>query len=124
MWKYAIAILILPLSGYATVPTVTPKDTLTQTTPVPPPPPGTHLTCYMMISPTSRAADFQQAFEQLKKEKSAGKVYFQFADGSTITNVIDMNAMANSTLILFRYNSSQGIRFQAVKVEDIVNIYY
>ena len=72
----------------------------------------------------SRALDYQTAFEQLRKEKTAGKVYFQLTDGSSIANIIDMNIMPNSTLIVFRFNSSQGVRFQVVKVEDILNIYY
>ncbi len=79
---------------------------------------------YMMIAPAARAADFQQAFEMLKKEKTAGKVYIQLADGSTITNVIDMSLMSNSTLVLFRYNSPQGILLQLVRVEEIQTIGY
>jgi hypothetical protein len=91
------------------------------------PPPmtqGTPVQSYMAISPSARALDFQQAFEQLRKEKTAGKVYFQLIDGTTIANIIEMSLMSNSTLILFRFNSNQGIRFQIVKIEDILNIYY
>ena len=79
---------------------------------------------YMMIAPAARAADFQQAFEILKKEKTPGKVYIQLADGSTISNVIDMSLMSNSTLVLFRYNSPQGILLQLVRVEEIQRIGY
>jgi hypothetical protein len=79
---------------------------------------------YMMLAPAARAADFQQAFEILKKEKTAGKVYIQLADGSRISNVIDMNLMSNSTLVLFRYNSPQGILLQLVRVEEIQTIGY
>ncbi len=79
---------------------------------------------YMMLLPAARAADFQQAFETLRKEKTAAKVYFQLFDGSMITNIIDMTLMSNSTMILFRYNSPQGIGFQLVKVEEIQTIGY
>lgn len=122
-WKYTIALLITSVTAHAAVQTISPKDTVA--TPMPPPSTGgIAMQSYMHISPAQRAQDFQQAFEQLRKEKTAGKVYFQLADGTTISNVIDMNLMSNSTLVMFRFNSSQGVRFQVVKVEDILNIYY
>jgi hypothetical protein len=121
-WKYVLFLLTIAASGHA-VQTITPADT--NPTPLPPPhAPGTPIPTYMVISPSSRALDFQQAFEQMRKEKSTGKVYFELADGSVIANIIEMTMMANSTLILFRFNSSQGIRFQVVKVEDIINLRY
>ena len=78
----------------------------------------------MMIDPKQRAQDFQQAYDMLKKEKTAGKVYFQLSDGTSIGNIIDMTPMANGTMVLFRYNSSQGIRFQIVKIEEILTLQY
>lgn len=86
--------------------------------------PGASIPSYMTISPASRALDFQQAFDKLSKEKSNGKIFFQLADGSMIGNVIEMIVMPNSTLIIFRFNSSQGVQFQVVKVEDIVGLRY
>jgi hypothetical protein len=79
---------------------------------------------YMRIEPHARALDYQQAFEQLRKEKTSGKVYFQLTNGTMISNIIDMALMPNSTLILFRFNSSQGIKFQTVKVEEIASLNY
>lgn len=120
-WKYSLALLIVSATGHASVQTITPKDAASMPLP---PPAGAPIPSYMRISPAQRAQDYQQAFEQLRKEKTAGKVYFQLADGTTISNVIDMNLMTNGTLVMFRFNSSQGVRFQIVKVEDILNIYY
>ncbi len=79
---------------------------------------------YMQIEPHARALDYQQAFEQLRKEKTSGKVYFQLTNGNTISNIIDMTLMPNSTLILFRFNSTQGIKFQTVKIEEISSLNY
>jgi hypothetical protein len=110
MWK-----LLMPL--LASVQTITPTDTPTAL-------PIQQEGSIMTIPPSARALDFQQAFETMRKEKSTGKVYFQLIDGTTIANIIDMTLMSNSTLILFRFNSPQGIRFQVVKVEDIDNILY
>jgi hypothetical protein len=79
---------------------------------------------YMMITPSARALDFQQAFEKLRAEKFASKLYFELADGSTISNIIDMQLMSNSTIALIRHTSNQGIRYQVVKVEDLRNLRY
>lgn len=122
MWKITLALMTAATTGFSAVQTITPKD-ITDTTP-PPQAQAAPTPSYMMITPAARAADLQQAFETLRKEKSTGKVFFQLADGSTIANVIDMTLMPNSTLILFRFNSNQGIRFQVVKVEEIHNISY
>jgi hypothetical protein len=77
---------------------------------------------YMMIDPQSRAMDFQQAYEFLRKEKTPNKVFFQIADGSMISNIIDMTIMANGTMILFKFNSPQGIKLQFVPLENIVSV--
>ena len=123
MWKMTTALLTITASGFAVVQTITPEDT---TLSLPPPQKKQEFPQQntMIIPPSLRALDFQQAFEILRKEKSTNKVYFQLSDGSTISNIIDMTLMTNSTLILFRYNSTQGIRFQIVKLEDIINIGY
>ncbi len=91
-----------------------------------PPPPMQQETAssYMVIDPKMRAQDYKEAFEALRKEKTTSKVFFQLQNGSTISNVIDMTLMGNSTLILFRFNSTQGVRFQLVKLEEIASISY
>ncbi|MBS0621035.1 MAG: hypothetical protein JSS61_06215 [Verrucomicrobia bacterium] len=82
------------------------------------------LKSYMLITPQSRAADYLQAFEILRKEKTAGKVFFELRDGSMISNVIEISTLPNSTLLLCRYNSNQGIKFQVIKIEEIATLSY
>ncbi len=76
----------------------------------------------MIVSPKERANDYLKAWELLKQEKSTAKVYFDLSDGTKISNVIDMKLMPNDTLIVFRYSTPQGIKFQVVEVEDILGI--
>jgi hypothetical protein len=117
MWKQALLFLTAISSLAAETPA--PKEA------TPPPAKTTaSMTSYMMIPPSQRALDYQQAFEQMREEKSTGKVYFELADGSTVSNIIDMRVMENSTIILFRYTSNQEIRFKVVKVEDIRDLRY
>lgn len=116
------AALLLPLffgSAHAAVQTAAPVAE-PQHAPAAPNTPSSSL----VIDPKMRAQDFKEAFETLRKEKTTGKVFFQLMNGSTVSNIIDMTLMSNSTLILFRFNSTQGIRFQLVKVEEIASISY
>jgi hypothetical protein len=76
----------------------------------------------MLIDPKARASDYLKAFEALRQEKATSKVIFELADGSTISNVIDMKLMPEQTLIVFRYNTVQGVKFQVVAIEDLVGI--
>jgi len=76
----------------------------------------------MMINPKERAADYASAFEALRQEKSSARVFFRLADDTKITNVIDMKLMPNSTLVLFRFTTAQGVRFHVTEIEDIVSI--
>ena len=123
MFRSSLLLLTVAFSAHAAQ-TITPADTNAPAVSPPPRHQSAPMPSYMMVTPAARAADFQQAFDLLKKEKSSGKVYFELSDGTTIGNVIDMAPMSNSTVILFRYNTSQGIQYQVVKIEDIVGLRY
>lgn len=79
---------------------------------------------YMVINLKERANDYKEAFDSLKKEKGVGKVYFQTAGGGTITNIVDMTLTGNGHLILFKFNTQQGIKYQVVPVEQITALSY
>lgn len=118
--KIVAAFLLISSSHlYADYVTIAPPEKTT-----PPPLSKESVISYMIIEPQARALDYQQAFEQLRKEKTSGKVYFQLTNGNTICNIIDMTLMPNSTMILFRFNTTQGIKLQTVKVEEIVSLHY
>lgn len=76
----------------------------------------------MIIDPKQRAMDYQKAWERLKQEKSTAKVFFELSDGSKLSNIIDMQLMPDNTLVIFRFSTPQGIRYQVVEIEDIVGI--
>jgi len=76
----------------------------------------------MMIDPKARAADYMQAYDVLRKEKTANKVVFQLSTGETISNIIDMTLMNQGTMIIFRFNTPQGIKLQAVELEDVLSL--
>jgi hypothetical protein len=76
----------------------------------------------MIIEPGKRAADYKRAWEMLKQEKSTAKVVFELSDGTKIANVIDMTLLPNDTLVVFRYSTNQGIRYEVVAIEDILGI--
>lgn len=76
----------------------------------------------MIIDPKARAADYQKAFDLLRQEKSTSKVIFELADGTKISNVIDMKLMPDNTLVIFRYSTQKGIKFQVVEIENLIGI--
>ena len=78
----------------------------------------------LMLDPTMRALDYQQAYDTLRKEKPSNKVCITLLNGSILSNIIEMQKMTNSTLFLIRYNSPQGIKIQAVELEFIEGIGY
>jgi ActR/RegA family two-component response regulator len=79
---------------------------------------------HAVIDLKQRATDYKEAFETLKKEKSSGKIYFELTSGTTIGNIVEMNLMGNGHLIVFKFNSGQGIRQQVVAVEQISGLFY
>jgi|GEM_PF-2494781 len=78
----------------------------------------------MAIDPKLRASDYKEAFELLRKEKAPNKVCVKLVDGSIVSNIIEMNLMANNTVFLLRFNSPKGIKVQAVELEQIHGIGY
>lgn len=119
---YNLLFITHTLLGVAANKETLPHETLPA---LPPMVKGSSTASYMLIPLKDRAADLQQAFDLLKKEKTTGKVYFQLSDGTAISNIIDFTLLPNSSLILFRFNTNnQGIKLQVVKIEDIASVSY
>ena len=87
-------------------------------------PPKESINTSIQISLKERGTDYKEAFETLKKEKGGAKVFFQLTNGTTISNIIDMHLTENGHLILFKYNTQQGIKHQVVPVEQIATLSY
>lgn len=74
---------------------------------------------YIMIDPKSRASDLKEAFDLLKREKTAPKVLIQLSDGSSLSNIVDLSIASSGTLLIIKINGAQGLRYQIVAVEDV-----
>lgn len=81
--------------------------------------PGSLKNNSMAIEPKHRAADYKEAFDFLRRERPANKVYIKLIDGAMITNIIDIHLMGSSTLFMLRFNTPNGIKTQAVELEHI-----
>lgn len=77
---------------------------------------------FFLIDPKMRASDYIQAFEMLRKEKTTNKIFFNLKDGTSLSNIIEISPVGSGSLLLFKLNSPQGIRFQIVGVENLVSI--
>lgn len=76
----------------------------------------------VMINPEARAQDLKQAYDLMRREKSTTNIAFKLKDGAIISRVIDLIIMEKGSLILFKANTSQGVKYTVVPVEDIMGI--
>ncbi len=53
---------------------------------------------------------------------STSKISIELADGKTLSNILDMNAAENATVILFKYSTNSGLKQIALFTEDIKGI--
>jgi len=74
------------------------------------------------VEPKARALDYLQAFTFLRQEKTPGKVVFFLKDGTSLTNIIDIQLMDQGSLLILRYNSGQGIKFRVLGLEEIARL--
>jgi hypothetical protein len=73
----------------------------------------------MLVPSAMRAKDLQEAFNYLRQMAPSGKIGMELQDGSTLTEILDLKVMTEGTMIIFKINSVQGVKFRAVKVEEI-----
>jgi hypothetical protein len=76
----------------------------------------------MIINPIERAKDYKEVYTYLKTQKSAGKVTFTMRDGSMLSNISEIVLPNNGSMLVFRLNTTQGVKYKVVKVEDITSV--
>lgn len=77
----------------------------------------------IVIEPKSRAKDYAQAFELLRKDKPSQKINIQTSSG-TLANVAELTPAENGTLMLIKVPFTQGTKYLIVPIEDIKEISY
>lgn len=78
----------------------------------------------IIIDPKARAADFVQAFDILRKDKPTLKISIKIANGMNLNSVSEVIATQGGTLLMIKYSSNAGLKYQIVPVEDIEEIAY
>lgn len=76
----------------------------------------------MIIDPAVRAQDFKEAFSYLSEYKAGSPLFFELQDKEKLYNVLDLSLMKGGTIVIFRMNTTQGLKYRVVKTEDIVSI--
>jgi hypothetical protein len=76
----------------------------------------------MIIPPHARAQDFKEAFDLLKRVKSQDKITFFLKDKSKISGILDVDVLPGGTMLNFKINTTQGVRYQIVRVEDVNSV--
>jgi hypothetical protein len=77
----------------------------------------------MVIPPQQRAQDFKEAFDYLKKIQTQSKITFILKDSTKISQILDVSVLPGGTMLNFKINSTQGIQYQIIRVEDIKSIH-
>lgn len=77
----------------------------------------------LFIDPKSRAADYMQAFELLRKDKPTLKVQLKTSGGAAI-QITELTASASGTLLFVKIPASSGSKYMIVPIEDIQEISY
>ncbi len=76
----------------------------------------------MMISPQLRSQDFKEAFDYLKKIQNPSKITFTLKDQTQLNQILDVSILPGGTMLNFKINSTQGIQYRIIRVEDIESI--
>ncbi|MES2272749.1 MAG: hypothetical protein V4487_00955 [Chlamydiota bacterium] len=78
----------------------------------------------IVIESKGRAGDYVQAFEMLRKEKPTLKIMIRTVSGMVYSNVTDLTAAQNGTLLLMKVLSNQGTKLQILPVEELMEMTY
>jgi hypothetical protein len=76
----------------------------------------------MIVEPSVRAQDFKEAFHYLSEYKAGSPLFFELQDKEKLYNVLDLSLMKGGTLVIFKINTTQGLKYRVVKTEDIVSL--
>jgi hypothetical protein len=77
---------------------------------------------FMMIDAATRAADYKAAFDMLKKDKITNKISFHLTTGEVLSNISDITLAENSSLLIIKFHTVQGNKYQVVPVENIASL--
>ena len=99
-----------------------------QETPPPPtePPALLHSTgrSTLVIEAKARADDIVKSYDLLKREKPTLRISAHTYSGVVLSNITEITAMPNGTLLLFRTSSTQGVKNTFVPVDDVIDLFY
>lgn len=76
----------------------------------------------MILNPLDRAKDIEAAYNYLKKMNSASSISILLTNGKKIDSILDMDVMPHGTMIIFKLNTIQGIKYDVAKIEEIDSV--
>lgn len=78
----------------------------------------------LLIDPKGRSQDYAQAFDLLRKDRPTQKIMVQLSNGMVLSSVTEVTSSQNGTLLMIKYSSNSGNKYQIVPVEEISEIGY
>lgn len=77
----------------------------------------------IVIDPKTRAADYAQAFDFLRRDKPSLKINV-LTSSAIFSNVTEISATKGGTLLFIKFLSNQGTKTHVIPVEEIREISY
>lgn len=79
---------------------------------------------FFVIDPKTRATDYVQAFDFLRKDKPTLKIRILLSNGQELSQVTDLSTTHGGSLLLAKYLSNQGTKYQIIPVEELGELSY
>lgn len=76
----------------------------------------------LVITAQERASDIKHVFEFVQKNQGGMALALQLADGTTISNILNITVMPGGTLMIVQTNSMKGQIYEVVRTENIVEV--
>ena len=73
----------------------------------------------LIVEPEARSKDLASAFAFLKKASPATKTTVKLSNGDEIGDILSIDPMEGGTLVIFKINTMQGVKYRVEKIEAI-----
>ncbi|MCF7851972.1 MAG: hypothetical protein K9M07_01885 [Simkaniaceae bacterium] len=76
----------------------------------------------MIIDPQMRAKDFKTAYDILSTQNMKEHVTFYLSDKTVLSGIIGVDVLPGGTMMSFKLNTTQGIKYKVIPIEQISSV--
>ena len=75
----------------------------------------------MIVDPKEVSQDWKQAFNMLKVKQTGG-ILFHLANGETVSDIMEIDALQGGYLMFFTIKNLHGLQYKIIKTSEIVSL--